>query len=74
MKEEKKKLGVATTGIIVTVGLAIAGWLFIQIQKQDERINTASMSISELKADISSIKTNVEWIKGVLDKQNNIKK
>lgn len=60
----KTKLGQVSMGLIITSTLAVAGWLAAQVYTNlDSRISGLEVQNEAFTADISSIQTNIEWIK-----------
>ena len=55
--------------VIVTVGLFIAGAIGTWINRVDSKAEKALGQTSDLKADLSVVKNDVQWIRGLLEKQ-----
>ena len=50
-------------GIIITVLMVIFGFVFNEISSVDAKYNECQVGIANIQSQLSSLNTNIEWIK-----------
>jgi uncharacterized membrane protein YvbJ len=72
-KEEKKHVSWTVFVWIISIILILFGVVFNQLSKASDNAQQAVKDNTEIKVQLSKISTDVEWIKGAIVKNPNLK-
>lgn len=60
----ERTVTVRMLGILVTVLIAVFGYVFMSIGQTNTRIDTYSVSMTKIQVQLSQIQADLVWIKG----------
>lgn len=69
-RRTKRNLGAVATGTLITMGMALIGWLGLQVYNGlDARISNTEALTASLQNTVITDHEDIQWIKGALQNQ-----